>query len=573
MKKIAVTFFLHGCLMLFVSTTYCQNKSPLQVVEKVADKIIADTRFEFKLVPQTEQLSVQIIDFRFMKLNEGQTVYATRSAIVKTDTTVFFGITSPGRIQIWLNKKLIFQQEAQQAKNPKEISYDRFHFNKNFSAKIKKGENDFLIKYEANQSSPVVFFRPVTGTGDLDHSIQFEKSNQNSAWLYAGPFLNAGDLISPRDDLQTYYEEGNKKFINWQSAPQIFLPELLIDRNAAYQRDPYTDWQYSHGAMVWSIMNLGDAANMAQYNLFGKKYTDFILQHLEYFRWQYDSLFAFRGSYHRIFRLTMLDDAGAPALPFTALFIKQHDNLLKKIIDPVIDYVSNRQVRLPDSTFCRPEPVEYTVWADDLFMSVPLLLQAAEITGGKKYYDDAAKQAINFQKYLFDKKAGLYRHGWFSKTGKQSPVCWGRANGWIAWATAELLSALPKQHPLYKKIENNFRQHMENLLRYQAADGMWHQVLDNTESYEETSCTAMFTLAIARGVRNGWLSKKYKEYALKGWNAVADHITADGIVHGICRGTEIGADDQFYMNRKTIDNDPRGLGAVITAGVEISKLK
>jgi rhamnogalacturonyl hydrolase YesR len=325
--------------------------------------------------------------------------------------------------------------------------------------------------------------------------------------------------------------------------------------------------------MVWSILNLSDATGNDKYKMFAKTYVDFILKHLEYFRWQYDSLYAFRGSYHRIFRLTMLDDAGAPALPFTSLYIKDHDTALRKIIDPVINYVSNTQVRLTDSTFCRPEPVEYTVWADDLFMSVPLLLQAAKITGDIKYLNDAAKQAINFQQYLWDEGAGLYRHGWFNKTGKQSAVCWGRANGWIAWATAELLNALPKQHSLYKKIENNFRQHIASLIRYQADDGMWRQVLNNPNSYEETSCTAMFTLAIARGINNGWLSKKYKEYALKGWKAVVNHVTADGIVHGICRGTEIGDDEQFYMNRRTIDNDPRGLGAVITAGIEISKLK
>ncbi len=32
-------------------------------------------------------------------------------------------------------------------------------------------------------------------------------------------------------------------------------------------------------------------------------------------------------------------------------------------------------------------------------------------------------------------------------------------------------------------------------------------------------------------------------------------------------------DLEFYFNRPTLDNDPRGLGAVITAGIEISKLE
>lgn len=82
----------------------------------------------------------------------------------------------------------------------------------------------------------------------------------------------------------------------------------------------------------------------------------------------------------------------------------------------------------------------------------------------------------------------------------------------------------------------------------------------------------MFALAMARGVRKGWLKKSFKTNALKAWNAVASRIDSNGVVSGICRGTEIGFDEQFYMDRKTIDNDPRGLGAVITAGIEINKM-
>jgi rhamnogalacturonyl hydrolase YesR len=269
----------------------------------------------------------------------------------------------------------------------------------------------------------------------------------------------------------------------------------------------------------------------------------------------------------------MLDDAGATALPFGALYLSEKRPLLKTFINPIGDYIMNRQVRLPDGTFCRPEPEEFTVWADDLFMSVPFLLQLAKATGKRSYYDEATKQAINFKHYLWNKNTGLYRHGWFGTTQTASAVHWGRANGWIAWAAAELLSALPMQHPLYKTVLKNFQEQMRSLLPYQAEDGMWHQVLDNPSSYEETSCTAMFVLALARGVRMGWLPATFAQQAKKGWQAVAAHITPDGIVKGICRGTEIGADQQFYMDRKTMDNDPRGMGAVLVAGIEISKLR
>lgn len=567
---IARKLFIMQCLLLMLGkAVYCQADDALALAGKVADKVILDTRFAFRWVPWQQELGMQVIDCRFLPAGDNQYVYALSYAATSEDTTVHFGINSSAKIKIWLNREAVYTQDEYDKANPAEIAYGRFRFAHQFKARMRKGHNELLIRYEGGPGKPLVFLKPLNSNGDLDSSLRFKT---DPSWLFAGPFPAEIKTGLPEQDIRPYYEtEG--RMINWQSAPQRLLPELMVDSHAAYRRDSYADWQYSHGIMVWSILSLGEAANETRYNEFVKKYTGFILQHLDYFHWQYDSLFAWRGSYHRIFRQSMLDDAGAPALPFTALYLKEKDTAFKKIIDPAIDYVSRRQVRLADGTFCRPEPVEFTVWADDLFMSVPLLLQAAKICVEKKYDDDAAQQAIHFHQYLSDRGTGLYRHGWFSNTKTQSPVFWGRANGWIAWATAELLSALPVNHPLYKTILNNFRKHIAGVLKYQSADGMWRQVLDNPGSYEETSCTAMFVLAMARGLRMGWLNDTYKPAVQKGWKALAARIGNDGIVHGICRGTEIGPDQQFYINRKTIDNDPRGLGAVITACIEMSKLR
>jgi hypothetical protein len=49
-------------------------------------------------------------------------------------------------------------------------------------------------------------------------------------------------------------------------------------------------------------------------------------------------------------------------------------------------------------------------------------------------------------------------------------------------------------------------------------------------------------------------------------------ISTSGTVSGICRGTGIGENLEFYFTRQTFDQDPRGLGAVITAGIEMEKL-
>ena len=39
----------------------------------------------------------------------------------------------------------------------------------------------------------------------------------------------------------------------------------------------------------------------------------------------------------------------------------------------------------------------------------------------------------------------------------------------------------------------------------QSGKGLWHQLLDRPDSYLETSCTAMFSYSMAKGVNRGWL--------------------------------------------------------------------
>ncbi len=548
------------------------QRQALQTASAVADKLIRDSRFGFKMVAQKEELGMQVVDFRKNITQKKQVAYATRQLMANADTTVQLGINSGGRVTIWINEQMVFRQTKDKLVVPVEEAYGRFVFSDAFRVKLKKGKNGVRIRYESTGTQPVVFLRPVTETLDLDLSVKFDSSRQAS-WLVMGPFsAKDTNIVSGSGDLPAFVIRNGQAF-SWEKWPQRIIPELWIDSTLTYYRDPYVDWNYSNGNTVWSLLPLAKASGDNKYLNYVKRYTSFLLENRDYFEKQYDSMFVFRGSFHRLFRMTMLDDAGSAVLPYIELALTEKDPSLQKVIAPVAEYILNKQVRLKDGTYCRPEPTKFTVWADDLFMSVPFLLRMGKISGKPSYFDSAAIQFTRFRKYLLNTENGLYQHGWFSQTQKQAPVAWGRANGWIAWSTAELLSGLPVTHPQYQNVLTSFREQVATLIKYQAADGMWHQVLNNPASYKETSCTAMFTLVMARGVREGWIDAKYKENALRGWNAVKAKIDADGTVHGICRGTEIGMDEAFYFDRRIFDQDPRGLGAVITAGVEISRLK
>jgi unsaturated rhamnogalacturonyl hydrolase len=560
-KIIGAVAFL---FLVLPATLVAQDSSALAIVRKVADKVIREASFQFKPVAQKAQLGMQVVDLRHLLVSKGEVAYATTTFDVQKDTVVSFGVTAGGKTRIWINRQPVFRNDSGSSFPPKEFAYGRFHFDHAFQSVLKRGVNEILLRYEAGAGEAVVFLRPVQKNHDLDNSVRF--NDLTSSWSMA--VFPSSYAVQAEDKIKSHYAV-NGKMIAWQTAPRPFLAELVIDSSATYQRDSYADWNYPNGAMLWSMMALGED----RYTDFVMKYCRFILDNKDFFQWQYESLAAYRGSFHRLFRLSMLDDSGAPALPFAETCLTHKEKSIKALLDPVADYVLHGQVRLQDGTFCRPEPEPYTVWADDLFMSVPFLLQMGRISGDARYYDEAARQALNFSKYLLDPATGLYKHGWFSHTKEQSVASWGRANGWVAWATAELLTWLPTKHTAYQTILTMFRKHMQAIARYQEENGMWHQVVNRKDSYEETSCTALFTLAMARGVRKGWLNPGFKKTAMNGWKAVQKNIDADGTVHGICRGTEIGLTETFYMERPTIDHDPRGLGAVITAGIEISKLK
>ena len=272
------------------------------------------------------------------------------------------------------------------------------------------------------------------------------------------------------------------------------------------------------------------------------------------------------------FRMNMLDDCGAMGAGIMAVNQIDPQKRYRKYLDKAANYVMNDEYRLADGTFCRLVPYEMTVWGDDLYMGLSFLTRYAELTGDEKYFDDAIKQVINFNKYLWDPEKMMYHHGYYADLEYPSLACWGRANGWIIMAQVDLLERLPKDHPKRNFLIGLLRNQIIGLSRDQDISGLWHQLLDFENSFLETSSSAMFTYAIAKAINEGWVDARFKQVATKGWDGIASKIRDDGNVEGIVMGTGLGENTHYYLSRETPLNDSHGLGAVFLAGVEVMKL-
>lgn len=269
-----------------------------------------------------------------------------------------------------------------------------------------------------------------------------------------------------------------------------------------------------------------------------------------------------------------LDDSGS----MCAAMIKAHrakiGGDLRPWIDNYVDYVSNEQFRLADGTLARNRPLPNALWLDDLYMSVPCLAQAGRLTGDSRYFDDAAKQILQFADRMFVPERGLFMHGWVQDMDPHPVFHWARANGWAIMATVELLEVLPEDHRDRARLLELFRAHARGLAAVQGHAGLWHQLLDRAESYEETSASAMFVYALARGINRGWLDPlAYGPATSLGWNAVAKKVNERGQVEGTCVGTGMGWDPMFYMYRPVHVLAAHGYGPMFLAGAEMIELR
>jgi rhamnogalacturonyl hydrolase YesR len=218
-----------------------------------------------------------------------------------------------------------------------------------------------------------------------------------------------------------------------------------------------------------------------------------------------------------------------------------------------------------------------TLWADDLYMSVPFLCRYGSYKNDPAVLDLAALQFEGFKKYLYLEDKRLMAHVYDFDRGMNTGVPWGRGNGWTIFSLTELFTVLPPDHPQRPFLLDFFRSLAAGCLACQDENGMWHQVLDMPSSYIETSCTAMFICAFCRGIRYGWFAAEtapYRRSAEKAWQALEQYaIDKDGNVHGVCRGSEFSFNPRYYAEHLLPRlNDTHGIGIVLLAGIELLKL-
>lgn len=372
------------------------------------------------------------------------------------------------------------------------------------------------------------------------------------------------------------------KFINPETKQTYTTTKKLPTSNKVRVESQYNDWHYTNGVLNIAMLELAQETNDKKYQNFVHKNFDFVFNqgNLDYFQKRYKEALKEENGLRRVrdvswymyFRGLRLDDNGPMGASLIEVYQQQPKKEYKQYIDGVAHHLMQQEPRLPDNTIARLWPHEMTIWADDLFMSVSFLARMGKLSGDAKYFDDAAHQVIQFDKYLWDDAKKIYYHCYHSDTDEHGVAYWARANGWMFMAQADLLSVLPQNHSKRNELLQIFRRQADGIARYQAASGLWHNLIDKQDSYEEVSATAMYVFGMATGVKKGWLPVDYGYVAEQGWNGIVKYIGTEGNVTGVCTGTGIMPSLTFYYKRPTDINTPMGEGPVLRAGVAMMDL-
>ena len=344
----------------------------------------------------------------------------------------------------------------------------------------------------------------------------------------------------------------------WQPGEDGKVPRGAF-RLASYE------WGVTYCAMLTAGINSGD-----------KDYTDYVYRRHALLAAQAEQ-FRREGGDPRELSVTItphaLDDCGAVCVSMIKNQLAHPELQLRELIDTYADYILNKEFRLADGTLARNRPQRNTVWLDDMFMGIPAIAWYGKLTGESKYFDEAVRQIRLFKEKMWVPEMNLFRHGWVEAMDGHPAFHWGRANGWAILTLCDVLDALPQNHPGRAELLDLYRRHARGLCALQSGEGFWHQLLDRSDSYLETSATAIYAYCFAHGICEGWIHPlEFGPATLLAWDAVSTAIDGTGMVQGTCVGTGMAFDPAFYYYRPVSPYAAHGYGPAVLAGAEMLRL-
>lgn len=255
----------------------------------------------------------------------------------------------------------------------------------------------------------------------------------------------------------------------------------------------------------------------------------------------------------------------APMLGMTLLYKETGDETYRPIIEEWSQWVMTQMPRTQEGGLqhiTSDDVNEQQLWDDTLYMTCLFLYQAGDALGREDMKQEAEYQFLLHIKYLHSPKTGLWYHGYcFQGRHHFGQAYWGRGNSWFTACAVDFAEWIP-DGPVRRLILNTWQEQCKALLSVQDPEsGLWHTLLDQPDSYLETSASAAIAYGLLKGSRLGLLDEDCRAAGEKALQGVIAQVAEDGTVQGVSYGTPMGWTQDFY---RTVPIQPTAYGQGLT---------
>ncbi|HVE56925.1 MAG TPA: glycoside hydrolase family 88 protein [Pyrinomonadaceae bacterium] len=374
-------------------------------------------------------------------------------------------------------------------------------------------------------------------------------------------------------------------FTAWAQVPKtaplsVRLADTLMNRIWVDDGNPAgipRSWTYEQGVQLKAVEQMW-------YSTGDPKYFSFIKTGMDFW-FDKDGNLKYDADEYNIDHVT-------PGRALMTLYRVTNEEKYKRAIEQIRGQLKTHP-RTKEGGFWHKKIYPFQMWLDGLYMGEPFYAEYSAVWN-EDNWNDIANQFVWMENHARDPKTGLLYHGWdesrqqkwANKETGLSPHVWGRAMGWYAIALVDVLDVFPKNNPRRAELVAILNREAEAITKYQDKDGLWWDIIDlpaKEKNYHESSASAMFVYALAKGVRQGNLPEKYLQTANKGWAGIKKEFIKelpDGNLNweGTVSVSGLGGNPyrdgsyEYYMSEKLRTNDAKGLGPAVMAAVEMENL-
>ncbi len=337
-------------------------------------------------------------------------------------------------------------------------------------------------------------------------------------------------------------------------------------------------WNYIDGCMITALLRMYEITGI-------RKYLDFSDRFVSAFVNEDGTVGTYSVDEYNL-------DNVRPACNLFTLYDLTGKEKYRKAMDTVRSQLDTMP-RTNEGNFWHKKIYPYQVWLDGMYMAQPFYVEYEKRFNKMSGCIDSYKQFQNVRRLMRDEETGLYYHGydesremyWADKETGCSPNFWLRATGWFMASLVDTAEAMGEQlYNEYRTLQGMLKELADSLLKYMDKEShMFYQVIDKKDAqgnYLETSGSALIAYALLKGVRLGYLPKRYADIAEEIFYGITDRYLSkneDGTpkLGGICLVAGLGGEQhrdgslEYYFSEPVVENDAKGTAPLLLAYTEL----